>query len=147
MLDAMEAPSTSAEPEVMPAEPRDWMPWLLGIGTFTISTLAMLAFARAGFRISPTVTRAAPWVVLATVVVALKVTVPNSRLTPQRRLRRERRTDGALIGFLSALLVLGTVWAAFYLRSWTDWLILGNFFLVTIGVGLMLRARFTIGPG
>jgi hypothetical protein len=147
MLEAMEASSTASESQAMPAEPRDWMPWLLGLGTFSAVMLATLAFALAGFRVSSDVLRAAPWVLLAAFLVALKVTVPNSRLSPDRLRRRERRTDGALIGILAAIATVSSIAAAFYLRSLTDWLALAGCFVTAFGVGLMIRTRMSIGPG
>ena len=138
---------TASEPEATSVEPRDWMPWLLGVGGFIAVLVAALAFALAGFRIGQSVIRAAPWVTLVLVLITLKITVPNSRLAPDRRRRRERRTDGALIGILAGLAVVFCTAAAFYLTSLAEWLVLGVFFLGAFGVGLMLRARFTIGPG
>lgn len=124
----------------------DRVPELIALASFLGVVLIGVALVLIEFKLPATVQTALPWVGLAAIGLYFRFAVPSAKLAPARRLQRDERRAGAIIGILSGLTVLGGITAATFLTSWSQWLVFGSFFAVALGVGLLLHVRFTIGP-
>ncbi len=103
--------------------------------------LAGLALWLVKFQVSGAVQQGiAGGVVVGHLVWAIRGT-PTSRLLPERRAAREDRQMASLLGGSVGVLLLGGYVAALQLRSWSEWVVLGGYILVTIGVGLALHTH------
>ena len=115
---------------------------MAGVLTFAAVIIAVVVLLPARHELSPTARTVLPWVLGLSVLVALRFTVPGSRLEPAARRRRDRRRLGALGGALAALLLLGGIATTFQLRSWADVLVFGSLLMVAAGLGVMLNTHF-----
>lgn len=141
----MTVPQHATEHEA-PVRERDYVAIAYGVGWFLFVMLGTFGLWLADFHVDATVQKVVAYLTVIGFGVWLVRGTPSSRLHPERRAKREARRFAGLLGGLIALLLLGGFAAAFQLHSWSEWVVLLAFVLLTIGVGLALNTHFTIGP-
>lgn len=118
---------------------------LMGLTAFLLVLAVGLALYLAKFKVDASIVKTALGLLaVGSVAVFFRMT-PASRLTPVERMVRGRRQVFVLLGLLTGAAVLGSIATAAELDTARDWAMLAFIASSPIGIGLLVRTRFSIG--